>query len=339
MKTISMFLMFALSAAAYGQEQAAKPRPLIDAEAKPDTSGERLKQLLRTADEFEQAGKSEQAAEARQKAESERLALLAHIDTLQAEINRLRQIAGGSPQVTLHLKVYEVSMTKLRRLGYTLAKLQGKTVPAGDGAKDDVVGTVSFVPDGDEALRFVESLRKENLAKVIAEPTLTTVSGSKATFNSGGKIPLPKPEKNGATPLDWQEYGMQAQLTPTLLGNGRLRIEFRLRASELDNVNVTHVGKETVPGVKAREMHTVAELQDGQTLAFFGLNKVQVETTESGVPIASSIPYVGSAFKSVKEERNETAMFVFVRPEVVQPASADNAATAARQPSDYDGQR
>ena len=78
-------------------------------------------------------------------------------------------------------------------------------------------------------------------------------------------------------------------------------------------------------------------MRDGQTLTFTGLNQVHVETLESGVPIASSIPYIGSAFKNVKEERNETAMFVLVRPELPQPVGdADNSSAAARQPSEHD---
>ena len=48
----------------------------------------------------------------------------------------------------VHLKMYEVSLTKLRRLGYNLAKLQGKKVASPDAAKDTVVGGFSIVDDG-----------------------------------------------------------------------------------------------------------------------------------------------------------------------------------------------
>ncbi len=76
MKTISMFLLFALSATVYGQDQSVKPRALTAGETQPDTSGERLKQLVRTAEALEQAGKQQEAAEVRQKADRERQALL-----------------------------------------------------------------------------------------------------------------------------------------------------------------------------------------------------------------------------------------------------------------------
>jgi pilus assembly protein CpaC len=338
MKAISTVLLFALAATAYGQDHSVKPSPLPAAETQPDTSGERLRQLLHNADALEKAGNVEEAAEVRHKAQRERQALLAHIDSLQAEIERLRQIAGGSPQIIVHLKIFEVSLTKLRRLGYNLAKMPGKAAPSPDDVKDTVIGGFSVVNDGSEASRFFESLRKDNLAKVIAEPSLATLSGCKAVFNSGGKIPQPKPEKNGTTPVDWDQYGTQVEFTPSLIGDHRVRLSIHFRAAEIDNVNVTHVGKETVPGIRSREFQIVSEMREGQTLAFTGLNQVRTETiNESSVPVASSIPYIGSAFKSVKEERNETAMFVLVQTEIVQPA--DNSPATARQPSDNDAQR
>ncbi len=71
-----------------------------------------------------------------------------------------------------------------------------------------------------------------------------------------------------------------------------------------------------------------------------GLNQVHIEEiTEASVPVASSIPYIGSAFKSVKEERNETALFVLVRPEILQSAGGDGASPTARHPDDVNVQR
>jgi len=334
MKRLSICILLALSIAAYGQEPGAEQRASVAGERLPDTSGERLKQLLRTADALEQAGQSTQATEVRQKADRERQALLSRIDFLQAEVERIRQVTGGSPQVIVHLKVFEVSLTKLRRLGYNLAKVLGKSVASPDAAKDAVVGGFSVVDDGTEASRFFESLRKDNLAKIIAEPTLVTISGRRAVFNTGGQFPIPKPQKDGSTAMEWQQYGTQVELTPQMQGDHTVRLSIHFRTAELDRAISVRIGKDTVPGLLVREFMTSTELNIGQTLAFSGLNQVRVETSNSGVPIASSIPYIGSAFKSVKEERNEIAMFVLVRPEIVQalPATAD--AQSATRPAD-----
>jgi Flp pilus assembly secretin CpaC len=327
MKTLAICLLLALSSTVCGQESGGE---------QPDTTGERLKQLLRSADEMEHAGQSERAAQLREKAGRERQALLSHIDSLQAEVERLGRIAGGAQQVMVHLKVFEVSLTKLRRLGYNLAKMQGKRLDSPDAANNSIVGGFSVVDDGTEAARFFESLRKDNLAKVIAEPTLTTISGSKAVFHTGGKFPVQKQQADGVA-IKWEQIGTMVELTPRTYGDRRVRLSIHFRAADLDHANGTQVGKQSVPGIRVREFTANAELGEGQTLAFSGLNQVHVETTESSVPIASSIPYVGAAFRSVKEERNETAMFVLVRPELVQPV--DNAPATAHQPSDIETRR
>ena len=112
------------------------------------------------------------------------------------------------------------------------------------------------------------------------------------------------------------------ELTPRVHGDHKVRLTIHFRVAELDHANGVRIGKDTLPSLRMREFATTTELHDGQTLAFSGLNQIHVETTNSGVPVASSIPYIGSAFKNVKEERNETAMFVLVRPEIVQPLTA-----------------
>jgi pilus assembly protein CpaC len=134
--------------------------------------------------------------------------------------------------------------------------------------------------------------------------------------------------------MEWQQYGTQVELTPQMQGDHTVCLSIHFRTAELDRAISVRIGKDTVPGLLVREFTTTTELNSGQTLAFSGLNQVRVEASNSGVPIASSIPYIGSAFKSVKEERNEIAMFVLVRPEIVQslPAAAD--AQSASRPAD-----
>jgi Flp pilus assembly secretin CpaC len=332
MRKTSILLLFALSLTAYGQYPDLEEGAPIANNGQSDAAGDRLKQLLRSADDLEQAGKSEQAAAIRQKVRQERQSLLARIDSLQAEIERLRQITGGFPQVVTHLKVYEVSLTKLRRLGYNLAKLQGKSVPPPDAVKDTVIGGFSVINDGDEAWRFFESLRKDNLAKVISEPSLVSLSGQKASFTCGGKFPMPKLDKDGTTSVEWEPFGTTVDLLAQVRGRHTIRLSVSFQQSELDHAKAVKVADTSVPGIQVREFTISRELKEGQTLAFSGLNQVHVETSESGIPIASSIPYVGSAFKSVKEERNEIAMFVLVRPEIVESANDAAASPATASP-------
>ena len=112
---------------------------------------------------------------------------------------------GGVQQILLHVKLMEVSRTKLRQLGFDWANFNGDDAivqsVAGlissaelDGRQRSPVPaseTIAFgiVNNANSFFGFIDALRQYNLVKVLAEPTLVTVSGRPASFSSGGEFP------------------------------------------------------------------------------------------------------------------------------------------------------
>jgi pilus assembly protein CpaC len=154
--------------------------------------------------------------------------------------------------------------------------------------------------------------------KIMSEPTLVTVSGRAASFNSGGEIPVPEPQSLGTISISWKKYGTQIDFVPIVLGNGRIRLEVRPRISELDETQSFNISGTQVPGIKAREADTGVELQAGQTLAIAGLVQTLVQSSNTGLPWISEVPYLGAAFRNVKETRNEVELLILVTPELVE---------------------
>jgi Flp pilus assembly secretin CpaC len=321
MKALYFCVLLTLPVAAYAQQPAVEPFEPAPNQIQPDTSGLRLQQLLHNASELQRTGQREQAAAVLQEAETERQRLQSHLDTLQNEVDRVRKIVGVRPQVLVHLQVFEVSLTKLRQLGFDMSKLPTATAatPA-ELVKNAGVGSSSVVMDGTEARRFFDALRKDNLARVLAEPSLTAINGQEAKFRSGGRFPFPKEQKDGSTTIDWQDYGTEVQLTPEVLGNSTVRLAIRCKISELDYTAAAKAGKNHVPGIQGREFSTHTELQNGQSLLFTGLTQTRVESENSGLPVIGDIPYAGAVFRHVKETRNEVAMFVLICPEIIEPS-------------------
>jgi hypothetical protein len=165
--------------------------------------------------------------------------------------------------VQAEFKIVEVSTTKLRNLGFDWAQL----APAGQQGKsiDDVLksaGTDGFVG-------FLEALRQNNLARVLAEPTVATLDGRPASFAVGD------------TRLD---------IVPIVMGNGRVRLEYRIElASEqkkpalptrrdmemkpktvrLDAAAVLELGKTTLVGRTQTKAQTAdGKIQELETLVF-----------------------------------------------------------------------
>jgi pilus assembly protein CpaC len=248
----------------------------------------------------------------------------------QPAAEQISQAMGDSTPVVVNLQICEVSLTKLRRLGLDPAKLFGdpntKTKidqTGGNTQQSQAIATFSGIDDGSEAQRFLETLRKDKLVKVLADPTLMTLSGKTAVSNSGSKLPVPKWRPDGSMAIEYQ-YGTEVEITPEVLGD-TIRLAIHGRVSELDSGNMIHVGQQTVPGVRVREFCTRTELKSGQTLAISGLKQIRMEAVAHGVPYISEVPYLGAMFRIVKEEPNEIEIFILVRPEIVQsPATASH---------------
>ena len=196
---------------------------------------------------------------------------------------------GGVHQIMLRVRVMEVSRTKLRRLGVDFAQLfasgsffgssvSGLIANIGNGGAVTTTGGDTFrfgiVDGGDSFFAFLDALEENRLGKILAEPTLTTVSGRPATFNVGGEFPVLIPQSLGTISIDYKKYGTQVDFLPVVLGNGNIRLEVRPRITEIDEsrtVVIEGTGGFEAPALLSREVDTGVEMKAGQTLALAGL--------------------------------------------------------------------
>ena len=256
---------------------------------------------------------------------------------------------GGVQQVLLKVKIYEVSRTKLRQLGTDFAYASNHGYlgsrpsglisnigtagnPAGlvqgvAGAKiiSDTAGqTVEFaVTDGNDALfGFIKALQEKNVARILAEPNITAVSGRPSVFRSGGQIPIPVPQGLGTTAIEYKEFGTQVDFLPIVLGNGKIRLEVRPSVSDLDYSNALSINGTTIPAIKDRMADTAVEMNAGQTFAVAGLIQQRSATRSSGIPLLADIPILGVPFRDMADDSEEVELLILVTPELVDPMDA-----------------
>jgi len=251
---------------------------------------------------------------------------------------------SGVQQVLLHVKVMEVSRTKLRNVGFDFAHISGNNflvsgvsgligavasqtgATTGAALPSTSAGGPSFlfnVLDGGSAFFGVlEALRQDNLMKVLAEPALVTVSGRPASFLSGGEIPILVPQSLGTVSVEYKPFGTQLDFVPIVLGNGRIRLEVRPRVSEVDYSHGVTLGSITAPAMRTRQAETGVEMQAGQTLAIAGLVQSRDEAENKGLPLVSEVPYIGALFRRVHHQRNEVELLILVTPELVDAMDA-----------------
>jgi len=239
---------------------------------------------------------------------------------------------GGVQQISLHVKLLEVSRTKLRSIGMDFANFNSNdsviTSAAGlisaagttaAGIAGTGLDTVQFgVVDGANTfLAAVRFLQDNNLAKVLAEPTLVTVSGRPASFLSGGEFPIIVPQSLGVNGVEFKQFGTRVDFVPIVQGSGNIRLEVRPQVSEIDNSRSVEINGILIPALRTRWVDTAVEMRAGQTLALAGLIQSRIEAEKVGFPLLHDIPFLGNLFGRNEEENSEVELLVIVRPELV----------------------
>ncbi|MFQ5544383.1 MAG: type II and III secretion system protein family protein, partial [Acidiferrobacterales bacterium] len=170
----------------------------------------------------------------------------------------------------------------------------------------------------------IEAAKEEGLAKILAEPTLTTLTGQEATFISGGEFPIPVPDDDGIT-IEFKEFGIGLQFLPVVLDSGRISLKLNISVSELTATNsvvLDIAGSSTdffVPALTKRSANATVELSDGQTLGIAGLISENLRETVRKFPGLGNIPILGLLFRSQDFVKGQTELVIFVTPHFARP--------------------
>lgn len=274
--------------------------------------------------------------------------------TSQNEFERAGRIAGmftndvvnllemtDPVQVLLQVEVVEINTGSLKNLGVTWGGVNGERVEPGSF----LFGEVSFpplppppmdiqawqdwasvVPAGSpvsEIWRLVpirailDALVNQDAAKILAAPSLLTLSGKQAEFLVGGEIPVYTGMSEGKITFEWRPYGVKLRMLPTVDTRGRIVIDVEPEVSSLDWNNALDVGDAVIPALKVRRASTHLVVTDGATIAIGGLLQNADVKTVKKIPILGDIPIIGTLFKSERFERGETELVILITPKVV----------------------
>ena len=177
---------------------------------------------------------------------------------------------------------------------------------------------IGFTHNEGRYMAFLDILKEDGSARILAEPTLVCLSGQKSSFLAGGEFPIPVPGRDYAS-IVFRKYGVQLEFLPIVLPNGRIRLTVTPEVSELDYSVAQVTGGYTIPGLTTRSAKTQLELNDGQEFAIAGLFRQDVTKVTSKVPLLGDIPILGALFRSSEFTRKETDLMIIVSPHIVMP--------------------
>jgi len=185
---------------------------------------------------------------------------------------------------------------------------------------------------------FIQALQNENILQILAEPNLMTTNGKEAYFLVGGEFPVPVLQGGGnagAVTIQFREFGIRLRFTPVVTGNGTIKLHLSQEVSTLDTANGVTFNGFAIPAIATRRTESDVELGEGQSFAVSGLLDNRDTEAFSKLPFLSSIPVLGTLFKSKTLKKNRTDLILLVTPEVTTPLGPNDPRPQIAFPKDF----
>lgn len=257
-------------------------------------------------------------------------------------------------QVRLKVRIVEVDRSKLDAFGFnffsaggnnlaqtTTGQFTSSLTATTSGSSSSSGGTSSSVGNKTVSITnplnfllyssklnvgaMLQDMESKQVLQILAEPTISTLSGQQANFLSGGEFPFPVVQgiAGGLTSISIQfrPYGVKLAFTPVVNVDGTIDLKVAPEVSALDYTNAVTISGYTIPALSTRRAETQVVLKSGQSFAISGLLDRRTTDSLGNTPGIASVPILGALFKSKSINHSTTELIVIVTPSIVDPMS------------------
>ncbi len=246
----------------------------------------------------------------------------------------------GESQVMIHVRIAQLDRSQLRRFGIDLNYLINNGRHAVAATLGGAPSTLSGIFENGEVQVLLDWLASNRTAKILAEPSITVLSGHAASFLSGGEFAVPTIVGIGGaqgTTTTFRGFGTSLIVTPIIIDKDLVRMRIVPEFSAINTSNTSG----GVPGLNTRRATTTVQLREGQTIALAGLFAHQSSVEVTRIPFLGELPYIGPRLFNAKEaNQNETELLILVTPEIVRPMEQDEVPPVpghyVTHPNDYE---
>jgi pilus assembly protein CpaC len=239
----------------------------------------------------------------------------------------------AKPTILIKARLIEVKKSALRNIGIDWADVAAGPI---FGTLDEFVTNEHFrlIPEGIDGLEglplglgtnnhyfamttvidsVINLLVNNGDARLLAEPTLTCISGGQADFLVGGEVPIPVQNENGAINVIFKQFGIILRVEPQANESGLIRTKVGVEVSSVDK-GIQVLG---IPGFATRKTNTEMNVQAGEPMVVAGLFSAEDAKTVAKVPGLGALPILGELFKSRQFRRGESELVVLVTPMII----------------------
>lgn len=249
-------------------------------------------------------------------------------------INLIR--SATNDQLAVSVRVLEVRRNKARELGIRWQaqnRFNGGTGAIGNlfanaigtATTTDLFAAAKFTIDRLVLDTFLNYLRSEGAATMLAEPTIVATSGQKARFLAGGELPVPSPQANAVTNnavgYTYKPYGVTLEFTALIIDGESVRLQLAPEVSQVDTANIVEFNGAKVPGLITRKTETTVTLKFGESVAIAGLRSAESQSNRRGLPFQTPFDIGDKLAGSRGSSANDTELVLIVTPERVEDAA------------------
>jgi len=157
---------------------------------------------------------------------------------------------------------------------------------------------------------MIDLLVQSGDAAVLAEPRLSCRSGGSARFVAGGELPIPVIGANGSASVQFKEYGVRFEVSPTVNDEGVISASL---LAEISSIN-PEVTVRSVPGLRKQSAVTEVNLRESETLVIAGMVSSEISGSVDKIPGLGDLPILGKLFRSRRFQNRETELIVLITP-------------------------
>lgn len=226
-------------------------------------------------------------------------------------------------QIELDVIVAEVSLLKLREIGFDLAQTTNHTtantflgtqggfvppLPAVAGAS----GFFRYINGSYSLTTLYRMLQNKDVTEILAQPRLVMKNGRAGGFLAGGEFPVVQTLSDSFS-VEFKPFGVRLDFVPTLNWSDRIDLRVFPEVSEIDQT----VAVQGVPGLKVRRTVNRVEMREGESLVIGGLLDRRILKDLTKFPLLGDIPILGTLFRSTRFRNQETELVFVITPRIV----------------------
>ncbi len=216
-------------------------------------------------------------------------------------------------QINVQVRIQEITKESARNLGIDL------NAGFGTFSAQFLETGLNFVFNAQRAISglnigaVLDTLERQGLSRNVDDANVTVLNNEKGSIQSGGTIFISL-VSGGVTLERTIPYGVQVDFEPQITNTGLVNLDIEAKVE----ATIGAVEDPQLLNISTKRVTSTVTLEPGQTILLGGLFQNSFDKTTRGVPILSSIPLIGEAFKHTSVEEKDTELLLIVTANIIE---------------------